>query len=223
VLTRPAPLAIAVLISGRGSNMLAIAQACARGGLGARIACVGSDRNGAPGLGAATALGLETFALTPAAFGSREAFEVALGERLDASRPDLVVLAGFMRILGPRFVAHFRGRMLNIHPSLLPKFKGLHTHRRALEAGETAHGCSIHYVTDELDGGPVVLQGRVPVRAGDDEASLSARVQAVEHILYPRAIGWIAAGRLAWRDERPHLDGRALTAPVVEDFDAGIV
>ncbi|MGE0582255.1 MAG: phosphoribosylglycinamide formyltransferase [Steroidobacteraceae bacterium] len=210
---------LAILISGRGSNMLAIAGACARGDIDARVACVASDRPDAAGLGAASALGIETFALALSAHGSREAFEDALGERLDAARPDLVVLAGFMRILGPRFVARYRGRMLNIHPSLLPKFKGLHTHRRALEAREALHGCSIHYVTDELDGGPVVLQGRIRIRAGEDEASLSARVQAIEHILYPRAIGWIAAGRLGWRDGRPWLDGRGLDTPVVEDFD----
>lgn len=214
-----ARLSLAILISGRGSNMLAIADSCDRGGIGARVACVASDRIDAAGLVAARGRGLEAFALAPAAFGSREAFEDALAERLDAARPDLVVLAGFMRILGPRFVAHYRGRMLNIHPSLLPKFKGLHTHRRALEAGELAHGCSIHLVTDELDGGPVVLQGRVAVRPDDDEASLSARVQAIEHILYPRVIGWIASGRLASREGRPWFDGRALDGPLVEEFD----
>ncbi len=220
MLTRPRPFSLAILLSGRGSNMAAIARACAGGAIGARIGCVGSDRMAAAGLDAARALGLEAFALAPTDYAAREAFEDALAARLDASRPDLVVLAGFMRILGPRFVAHYRGRMLNIHPSLLPKFKGLHTHRRALEAGEAVHGCSVHFVTDELDGGPVVLQGRIGVRREDDEAALSARVQALEHILYPRAIGWIAAGRLAWRDDRPWFDGRALTAPVVEDFDA---
>lgn len=215
-----ARLSLAILISGRGSNMMAIARACARGEIDAQIACVGSDRGDAAGLAAAHELGLATFAIAPRHFATREAFDEALRAHLDASTPHLVVLAGFMRILGAPFVAHYRGRMLNIHPSLLPKYKGLHTHRRALEAGERSHGCSIHYVTDELDGGPVVLQGRVAVRAGDDEHSLSARVQAVEHILYPRAIGWIAAGRLSWREDRPWLDGRALTAPIVEEFDA---
>ena len=218
---KPARLALAVLISGRGSNMLAIAGACARREIDARVACVGSDRVDAPGLDAARNLGLETFALAPAAFATREAHESALSERLDAAQPDLVILAGYMRILGTRFVAHYRGRMLNIHPSLLPKYKGLHTHRRAIEAGETAHGCSVHFVTEELDGGPVALQGRIGMRTGEDAESLSARVQAVEHILYPRAIGWIAAGRLTWRDNHPWLDGQRLLAPVVEDFDDG--
>ncbi len=216
----PRPLALAILISGRGSNMAAIARRCAAQEIDATVACVASDRADAPGLATARALGIETAALAPAAYGTRDAFESALGERLDAVRPDLVILAGFMRILGGGFVARYHGRMLNIHPSLLPKFKGLHTHRRALEAGEIAHGCSVHYVTEELDGGPVVLQGQIGVRAGDDEPSLSARVQAIEHILYPRAIGWIASGRLAWRNDRPWLDGHALTTPVVEDFDA---
>lgn len=214
------PLALAILISGRGSNMVAIARSCAAHAIDATVVCVASDREGATGLAAARALGIDTAALSPAAYGTRDAFESALAERLEAAKPDLVILAGFMRILGSRFVARYRGRMLNIHPSLLPKFKGLHTHRRALEAGESVHGCSVHYVTDELDGGPVVLQGRIGVRPDDDEKALSARVQAVEHILYPRSIAWIAAGRLAWRDDRPWLDGRALTAPVVEDFDA---
>ena len=215
-----APLSLAILISGRGSNMAAIARSCAAHEIHATIACVGSDRVGAPGLDIARALGIDAFSLAPAAFDARAAWEEALVERLDAARPQLVVLAGFMRILGSGFVAHYRGRMLNIHPSLLPHYKGLHTHRRVLEAGDTHHGCSVHFVTEELDGGPVVAQGRVPVFADDDEQGPSARVQAVEHILYPRTIGWIASGRLAWRDGAPWFDGRPLAAPVVEDFDA---
>ncbi|MGD9597668.1 MAG: phosphoribosylglycinamide formyltransferase [Steroidobacteraceae bacterium] len=213
-------MSLAILISGRGSNMAAIARSCAAHEIRATVACVASDRVGAPGLDIARALGIDAFSLSPAAFDARAAWERALAERLDAARPALVVLAGFMRILGSGFVTHYRGRMLNIHPSLLPHYKGLHTHRRVLEAGEARHGCSVHYVTEELDGGPVVAQGRVPVLAGDDEQVLSARVQAVEHILYPRTIGWIASGRLAWRDDAPWFDGRPLTAPVVEDFDA---
>ena len=217
---KPARLALAVLISGRGSNMLAIARACAQREMDAQVVCVGSDRADAPGLDAARGLDLEAFALAPVSFATREAHESALSERLDAARPDLVILAGYMRILGAKFVAHYRGRMLNIHPSLLPKFKGLHTHRRAIEAGETEHGCSVHFVTEELDGGPVVLQGRIGMRAGEDAESLSARGQAMEHILYSRAIGWMAAGRLVWHGDRPWLDGQALAAPVLEDFDA---
>lgn len=219
-MSAPPPLRLAILISGRGSNMAAIARACAAGAINARVACVGADRADAAGLGLARSLGIETFTVLPAEHGSRAGFDAALAARLDACKPDLVVLAGFMRILGDGFVAGLRGRMLNIHPSLLPKHKGLHTHRRALAAGDTLHGCSVHYVTEELDGGPVVLQGRLRIAAGEDEARLSARVQALEHILYPRAIGWIAAGRLAWHDDRVWLDGKWLTAPITEDFDA---
>ncbi|MBV6418600.1 MAG: Phosphoribosylglycinamide formyltransferase [Steroidobacteraceae bacterium] len=214
-----APLSLAILISGRGSNMAAIARSCAAHEIRATVACVASDRVGAPGLDTARALGIEAFTLTPAGFEARAAWEQALAERIDAARPSLVILAGFMRILGSGFVAHYRGRMLNIHPSLLPRYKGLHTHRRVLEAGDAMHGCSVHYVTDELDGGPVVAQGRIRVREDDDEERLSARVQAVEHILYPRTIGWIASGRLAWRTDRPLFDGQPLAAPVLEDFN----
>ncbi|HNR22708.1 MAG TPA: phosphoribosylglycinamide formyltransferase [Steroidobacteraceae bacterium] len=218
-MTAPPPLRLAILISGRGSNMAAIARACATRTINARVACVGTDRADAAGLDTARALGIDAFAVLPAAYASRPEFETALAARLDECRPDLVVLAGFMRILGDAFVARYRGRMLNIHPSLLPKYKGLHTHRRALAAGDPMHGCSVHFVTEELDGGPVVLQGRLRVAPGEDEQRLSARVQALEHIVYPRAIGWIAAGRLAWRDDRVWLDDKLLTAPITEDFD----
>jgi len=219
-MTQLPPLRLAILISGRGSNMAAIARACASGAIAARVVGVATDRAEAPGLAAARELGLDSFALPSRDFAVRADYDAALAARLDVLQPDLVILAGFMRILGDAFVAHYRGRMLNIHPSLLPKYTGLHTHRRVLEAGDRAHGCSVHYVTEELDGGPVVLQGRIRVRAGDDERSLSARVQAIEHIVYPRVIGWIAAGRLAWRDARVWMDGRALADPIVEDFDA---
>lgn len=218
-MTAPRPLRLAILVSGRGSNMAAIARACAAHTIDAQVASVVADRSDAAGLEAAHALGIDAFAVLPAAHASRAQFEAALAARLDACKPDLVILAGFMRILGDAFVAHYRGRMLNIHPSLLPKYKGLHTHRRALAAGDTVHGCSVHYVTEELDGGPVVLQGRLRIAPGEDEQQLSARVQALEHILYPRTIGWIAAGRLAWRDDGAWLDGKPLTAPITEDFD----
>src|SRR5262249_21761719 len=136
-------------------------------------------------------LGIQT-ALVPWKSLGRDAAERVLGEMLDAHRPDLILLAGFMRILSPRFVERYAGRMLNIHPSLLPHHTGLHTHRRVLEAGEAHHGASVHFVTAELDGGPVVLQARVPVKPGDTEETVSARVQKTEHILYPRVVGWIA-------------------------------
>jgi phosphoribosylglycinamide formyltransferase-1 len=143
-----------------------------------------------------------------------------LSEALDAQHTDLVVLAGFMRILSPGFVAHYAGRMLNIHPSLLPKYTGLHTHRRALEAMDKEHGASVHFVTAELDGGPLVLQSKVPILPGDTEAGLSARVQATEHIIYPQVIGMMADGRLAWDDGHVRLDGQILDAPLVENASA---
>lgn len=215
------PLRLAVLISGRGSNLLAIDRACRTGRLHATIVLVASDR-GAPGLEVAAARGLQTAQIDAAGFTSRPAHDEAMRRAIDAARPDCVALAGYMRILGDAFVAHYAGRMLNIHPSLLPRYKGLHTHRRVLEAGDAWHGASVHYVTAELDGGPVVLQGRVPVLAGDNEARLSARVQACEHIIYPRVLQWIATGRLVYRDG-PWLDGQPLRAPLVEDFGEDIV
>ena len=139
---------------------------------------------------------------------------------LDARRPDLIVLAGFMRILSPRFAARYAGRMLNIHPSILPKYVGLHTHRRAIEAKDTEHGASVHFVTEELDGGPVVLQSKVPILPGDTEATLMARVQATEYVIYPKVIGMVADGRLTWDHGRIRLDGRLLDAPLTENFSA---
>ena len=136
--------------------------------------------------------------------------------------PGPVILAGFMRVLSAGFVARYEGRMLNIHPSLLPKYTGLHTHRRVLEAGDTVHGASVHFVTAELDGGPLILQSRVPVKTGDTESTLSARVQATEHIIYPRVIGWLADGRLSWGGGRPQLDGSVLHHPVVEDMNVAL-
>ena len=132
-------------------------------------------------------------------------------------RPKLIVLAGFMRILGPAFVREFAGRVLNIHPSLLPAYRGLHTHRRVLAEGQSEHGCSVHFVTDELDGGPVILQARVPVLPGDSEETLSARVQVQEHRIYPMVIEWYASGRLQWRDNQAWFDGKPLLAPIMLD------
>ncbi len=215
-----APLKIAVLISGHGSNMAAIARECREGRLNARIGIVLSDRPGVAGLDTARAMGIEARAIPWQGAAQRGVFERSLEAALAEVKPDLIVLAGFMRILSPQFVASHAGRILNIHPSLLPKYTGLHTHRRALEAGEREHGASVHFVTAELDGGPLVLQSRVPVRSEDTEQSLSARVQKTEHIIYPRVIGWLAEGRLTWRQDRPWLDGHPLLDPVVEDFSA---
>ncbi len=212
------PLSIAILISGRGSNMEALAEACASGALAARVAVVIADRGGAPGLDAARARGLETRALVHR--GERSAFEHELGAALERHRPGAVALAGFMRVLSAEFVARYLGRMFNIHPSLLPKYRGLDTHRRVLAAGDAVHGASVHFVTPELDAGPVVLQSQVAVAPGDTEATLAARVLATEHVIYPRALGWFADRRLAWRDGAAWLDGRRLMAPLLEDFRA---
>ncbi|HEY0341246.1 MAG TPA: phosphoribosylglycinamide formyltransferase [Steroidobacteraceae bacterium] len=213
-----APLELAILISGRGSNMVAIARACLSAQIDARVSIVIADNPGAAGLGAARDLGIETLTVPWPGAGDREGFEHALGEALDARRPQLIVLAGFMRILSPRFVARYAGRMLNIHPSLLPKYTGLHTHRRALEARDSKHGASVHFVTAELDGGPVVLQSKVPILAGDTEATLAARVQSTEYIIYPKVIGMVADGRLTWNGGRVLLDGNILGAPLVEEY-----
>lgn len=214
------PLSLAILISGRGSNMLAIASACARGALRARVALVIADRDSAPGIAAASELAVPVTVINHRDFAQRADFETALSAAIDASGAQLVVLAGFMRILSPGFTGHYSGRLLNIHPSLLPHYKGLHTHRRVLAAGEVLHGVSVHYVSDELDGGPVVRQARIAVHPEDTEGSLSARIQALEHIIYPQVIGWIADERLQWRDGAPRLDGRPLLQPVISgEFD----
>ena len=212
------PLRLAILISGRGSNMAAIARACAAGLINARVDLVLSERAGVAGLDTARGMGIATRTVAWPGATERPQFERDLEAALAGTRPDLIVLAGFMRILSEQFVAARAGRILNIHPSLLPQYRGLHTHRRVLEAGDRVHGASVHFVTAELDGGPVILQSRVAVRPDDAEDTLSGRVQATEHIIYPRVIGWLADGRLAWRDARPWLDGAPLVAPVVEDF-----
>jgi phosphoribosylglycinamide formyltransferase 1 len=212
-----AGLRLAVVISGRGSNMLAIARACARGRIAAQIAVVIADRASAGGIQAAQQLGLPVTLVAARDHTERASFEQALRAAIDRSGAQLVVLAGFMRILSAEFTAHYAGRMLNIHPSLLPKYPGLHTHERVLAAGDTVHGCSVHFVTGVLDGGPLVLQARVPVLPGDTPATLSARVQRQEHIIYPEVIGWIAAGRLRLREAAPEFDGRTLTEPLIRD------
>jgi phosphoribosylglycinamide formyltransferase 1 len=206
-----------ILISGRGSNMQAIVEQSRRGELHADVRAVISDRPAAPGLAIARELGIDAGALRPGEFPTRAAYDAALGELIARWSPDVVVLAGFMRILSPDLVARFAGKMLNIHPSLLPKYPGLHTHQRALAAGDTEHGASVHFVTEELDGGPVILQSRVKILPGDDEAALSARVQRQEHRIYPEALKWLAEGRVALRAGRPWFDGEPLTEPVMID------
>ena len=182
---------IVVLISGRGSNLRAVSAA----GLDARFTVI-SNRPDAGGIEFARSRGFATEVVDDRAFRSRESFDEALAAAVDRARPDLVVLAGFMRILGAAFVERYAGRMLNIHPSLLPSFTGLHTHRRALEAGVKVHGCTVHFVTAELDHGPIVVQAAVPVLPGDDEARLAARVLEQEHRIYPQAVRWFIEGRL---------------------------
>jgi len=214
-------LGLAVLISGRGSNMLALAQACREGRIDARIACVIADRTeAADGLAAAAELGLETRMIEATAGADRSRFETALAEACDRAGAQLLLLAGFMRVLSAAFVARYPGRLLNIHPSLLPKYKGLHTHRRALEAGEREHGASVHFVTAELDGGPVICRARVPIWPGDTEQSLAARVLEQEHRIYPLVVGLMASGRLALTANGIELDGQALQAPIEVDSAA---
>jgi phosphoribosylglycinamide formyltransferase-1 len=213
-------LDVAVVISGRGSNMEAIARAAQRPDSGYRVVRVVADRPEAGGLARAAALGIPTSVVPVKKFPDRQAFEAALGDELEASGARLIALAGFMRILSPQFVQRFEGRLLNIHPSLLPLYKGLDTHARVLAARESHHGASVHYVTAELDGGPVVMRGRLRVRAGDTVESISARVHALEHIIYPHVCSLIATGRIQWRDGTVLIDGSPLVQPFIEESDA---
>nr|WP_218180268.1 phosphoribosylglycinamide formyltransferase [Pseudomonas gingeri] len=203
---------VVVLLSGTGSNLQALIDDVRTGGNPARIAAVISNRADAYGLQRARDVGIDTRSLDHKAFEGREAFDAALIELIDAFNPQLVVLAGFMRILSADFVRHYQGRLLNIHPSLLPKYKGLHTHQRALDAGDAEHGCSVHFVTEELDGGPLVVQAVVTVESDDSAQSLAQRVHAQEHRIYPLAVRWFAEGRLSLDDQGALLDGQLLAA-----------
>lgn len=199
---------IVVLISGRGSNLEAILQAVASGALRVEVAAVLSNRAEAAGLELARKYGVPTDVLDHRAFADRSAFDRALMQRIDSYRPDLVVLAGFMRVLGGEFIDHYAGRLLNIHPSLLPAFPGLRTHERALAAGVAKHGATVHFVTHQVDGGPIVVQAVVPVLPDDTAELLATRVLQEEHRIYPLAIGWYADGRLSLQGETVLLDGR---------------
>ncbi|MBK1724721.1 phosphoribosylglycinamide formyltransferase [Thiocystis violacea] len=215
-----APLQVVALISGSGSNLQALMDA-QRQGAPIRLQAVISNTAEAYGLERARHQGIPTEVLSHRGYADRDAFDADLAALIDRHNPELVVLAGFMRILTPGFVNRYAGRMMNIHPSLLPKFRGLNTHQRALDAGEREHGASVHFVTAELDGGPVIIQARVPVLADDDAGSLAARVLKQEHRLYPTAVGWFAEGRLRLgEDGRAHLDGRALQAPMLMEAAA---
>ncbi len=198
---------IVILISGRGSNMQSLLEGVASGVLNVGVAAVISNRPQAGGLAIATAQGIPTRVIDHQQFVSREAFDTALAAVIDEFSPDLVVLAGFMRILSDDFVRHFDGRLINIHPSLLPSFPGLHTHRRALEEGVKVHGCTVHFVTPTLDHGPIIVQAVVPVFDEDDEDRLAARVLAQEHQIYPLAVGWFVNNQLRIVDGRVVFDG----------------
>jgi phosphoribosylglycinamide formyltransferase 1 len=187
---------IVILISGRGSNMQAIVQCCHEQGWPAKVVAVLADRLTAGGLAFAQGLGIATAVVDHKAYGDRASFEDALAQTIDEYEPTLVVLAGFMRILGAAFVQRYEGRMLNIHPSLLPSFPGLHTHKRALQAGCQAVGATVHFVTADLDHGPIVMQSVVPVHPDDDEQALAARVLATEHVIYPQSVRWFVHGQL---------------------------
>jgi phosphoribosylglycinamide formyltransferase-1 len=206
-------LPVVVLISGSGTNLQALIDAAAEGAP-FRICGVISNRTGVQGLQRAAAAGIPTRVVDHTQYPDRDRFDAALAAAVEAFAPGLIVLAGFMRILTTAFVHRFAGRIVNIHPSLLPAFQGLHTHRRALQAGVGEHGASVHFVTDELDGGPVIAQARVPVQPDDDERSLGARVLAREHQLLPSVVTWFAEGRLQLRDHQVWYQGAALRRPI---------
>ena len=210
---------IVILISGRGSNMEAIVRCCTQERWPARVVAVIANRADAAGLRFASAHGIATAVVDHREPASRDAFDRALAEAIDAHAPDLLLLAGFMRILGPDFVRRYEGRMLNVHPSLLPAYPGLHTHRRALADGVRIHGCTVHFVTPRLDGGPIIVQAAVPVLPDDTEETLAARVLQQEHVVLPQAVRWFLDGRLQVQGNRVLVSGAraypdAIASPV---------
>lgn len=209
----------AILISGSGTNLQAFIDAVASGTLDLDLAVVFSNRPDAYGLTRARNAGIPTACIEHRLFADRETFDRAVSGKLDEWQPDLLVLAGFMRILSAAFVAHYAGKILNIHPALLPKYPGLNTHQRVLDAGDEWHGSTVHFVTEELDGGPRILQGRLPVDANDSAENLAQRVQRVEHQIYPEAAGWVGNGRAEFRNGQAWIDGRLALEPVVQSFD----
>lgn len=215
-------LKLVVLISGEGSNLQAILDACKQGDLNAEVCAVISDHAEARGLRRALHTNIPVHAVLTAHGTERADYDAALSILIERYRPQLVLLAGFMRIVSAPFVQHFHGRLLNIHPALLPKYRGLHTHQRALAAGEREHGCSVHFVTEELDGGPVIAQAKVRVQPDDSETTLAARVQAREHLLYPLVTGWFADGRIQLEGSRVLLDSQPLSGPRVYEINEEI-
>lgn len=212
------PRRTAILISGSGSNLQSFIDKVSAGEIDLELCIVFSNRPDAFGLTRARQAGIPTECLEHGEYPSRESFDRAVAAVLDAYDPDLIVLAGFMRILSPWFVQHYAGRVLNIHPALLPAYPGLDTHQRVLDAGEKWHGSTVHFVTEELDGGPRILQGRLAVDPEETADELCARVQALEHQIYPLAADWFGQGRLESRDGAAWLDGERLEEPVVRDF-----
>jgi phosphoribosylglycinamide formyltransferase-1 len=211
-LSQTPPLPIVVLISGSGSNLQAIIDAIAAGQVNAKIRAVISNKADAYGLKRAQQADIPTEVLNHQDYESREAFDQALMQSIDRYQPGLIILAGFMRILTEKFVQHYLGKMLNIHPSLLPKYQGLNTHQRVLDANDDVHGVSVHFVTPELDGGPVILQATVPVNPDDSAETLAQRIHQQEHIIYPLVIDWFAQERLAMKNNTVLLDGQPITA-----------
>ena len=209
----------AVLISGSGTNLQAFIDRVGRGALDLELSVVFSNNPDAFGLERARNAGIPTACIEHGDFADRDSFDHAVAAKLDKWQPDLLVLAGFMRILSAAFVTHYAGKILNIHPALLPAYPGLNTHQRVLDAGDTWHGSTVHFVTEELDGGPRILQGRLPVDAGETAEQLATRVQAVEHQIYPEAAGWVGEGRVEFRDGKTWIDGSVADQPVIQVFD----
>jgi len=205
-----APCRVVVLISGSGSNLQALIDAATNPANGYEVVAVLSNKPGVYGLERARRAGIDTAVVAHGDFPSRDAFDRCLGDTIEGFAPDLILLAGFMRILTPAFVDRFRGQLINIHPSLLPRYPGLHTHQRALDAGDAEAGCSVHFVTEQLDGGPVIVQATVPIAAGDDADSLAQRVLQQEHRIFPLAASWFARGHLRLRGHQALFDGAAL-------------
>jgi len=203
---------IVVLISGSGTNMVNIAEHCEAGRIAGDVVAVISNKANAGGLQKAEAMDISTAVLEHTHFDSREAYDDELAKLVDSFSPDVIVLAGFMRILSADFVRRFTGKLINIHPSLLPKYKGMHTHQRALEAGDKEHGVSVHFVNEELDGGPVILQARIPIFEGDTAEDLQERVHEQEYRIYPLVINWLCLGRLKLTDKGAEMDGQLLPA-----------
>lgn len=201
---------IVVLVSGNGSNLQSIIDSCQQNRINGSISAVFSNNADAYGLKRAEQANIPAHFIDPKGYADRTSYDIALLKAIDQYQPDLVVLAGYMRILSPDFVLHYHGRLLNIHPSLLPKYPGLHTHQKAIANGDKEHGTSIHFVTEELDGGPIILQAKVPIFDGDKEEDVIGRVQTQEHNIYPLVIGWFLNGRLAMAGNTAVMDGKIL-------------